>query len=88
MSGLKDLEKKIDGSNTKIDKLIDVMTDLLKFQARAEVMHETSSKRLEKVESKVDKLWDMVHKNSLIVNGAVGLLCLITGSTVSMFLGD
>ena len=77
------LEQKIDEQsvsiNGKMDKLIETMTTFVAFQARAEERHSNSNKRLEKLEVKMEKVWDMVHKNSLIVNAAVGLTSLFVG---------
>ena len=81
------LEQKIDKQNDKMDQLIETMTTFVAFQARAEERHSTSNRRLDKLESKVEKLWDMVHKNSLVVNGAIGATCLIGGSVATWILG-
>ena len=88
MSELKALEQKIDQSNSKMDKLIETMTTFIAFQARAEERHSSTSKRLEKLEELVAKLWDMVHKNSLIVNGAIGLICLVAGGSFSLMVSE
>ena len=88
MSELKALEQKIDQSNSKMDKLIETMTTFIAFQARAEERHTSTSKRLEKLEELVAKLWDMVHKNSLIVNGAIGLICLVAGGSFSLMVSE
>ena len=82
MSEIKDLGKKIDDSNTKMDRLIETMTTFIAFQARAEERHDSSSKRLEKLETLVDKLWLKVHTNSIKVNGAQWVACLIIGAAV------
>lgn len=78
MSDIERLERKIDEQSTsingKMDKLIETMTTFVAFQARAEERHSTSNQRLEKLEAKVDKLWDMVHRNALFVNGAVAIV--------------
>jgi len=71
MSELKALGQKIDQSNDKIDKLIETMTTFVAFQARAEERHDSTSRRLVKLEDMTAKLWDMVHRNALFVNGAV-----------------
>ena len=71
MSELKALGQKIDQSNDKIDKLIETMTTFVAFQARAEERHDSTSRRLIKLEDMTAKLWDMVHRNALFVNGAV-----------------
>ena len=87
MSDIQRLEQKIDKSNDKMDKLIETMTTFIAFQARAEERHTSTSSRLEKLEELVSKLWDMVHKNALIVNAAVGFGCLVIGGLVSWYLG-
>ena len=80
MSELKALEQKIDSiadtavrSEHLYQGLLEQMTTFVSFQARAEERHV----RLEKVETRVDKLWDMVHKNSLVVNGVVAVVVAI-----------
>lgn len=80
MSELKILGQKIDSvaasatrSETLYQGLLEQMTTFVAFSARAEERHI----RLEKVETRVDKLWDMVHKNSLIVNGVVFVVTAI-----------
>jgi len=91
MSDIQRLEQKIDKQNDqmngKMDKLIETMTTFVAFQARAEERHANNNKRLDKLEELVAKLWDMVHKNSLIVNGAVGVGCLVIGAGISWALG-
>lgn len=75
------LEQKIEsqGADTsqKLDKLIETMTTFVAFQARAEERHSTSSKRIEKLEEKMEKVWDMVHRNALFLNGAVAIVTAI-----------
>ena len=78
MNDIEKLEQRIDA---KFDKLIDTMnklsetmTTFIGFQSRAEERHINSSILLKKLEAKVDKLWDMVHKNSLVVNGVVAVV--------------
>ena len=75
------LEQKIDEQsssiNGKMDKLIETMTTFVAFQARAEERHSTSNKRLEKLEIKMEKVWDMVHRNALFLNGAVAIVTAI-----------
>jgi len=98
MSELKALEQKIDSLHsrhdestgrmeTAIEKMSQSIETFVAFSARAEERHSTSSARLDKYESKLETLWDMVHKNSLVVNGAIGLLCLIVGGSVSFVMG-
>ena len=77
MSGNEKLEQKIDDTNSKMDKLIETMTTFVAFQSRAEERHEYTTKAQNKLEARVDKLWDMVHKNSLIVNAAVAVVTAI-----------
>jgi len=77
MSELKDLGQKIDKSNDKIDKLIETMTTFVAFQARAEERHDSTSRRLLKLEEMIAKLWDMVHRNALFVNGAVAVVTAV-----------
>ena len=97
MSELKALELKIDNlhdrhdeSTVRMERSIGKMSESIEtfvaFSARAEERHSTSSARLDKFETKLEKLWDMVHKNSLVVNGVIGLLCLVVGSYVSWLL--
>lgn len=87
MSDIQRLEQKIDHSDTKLDKLIETMTTFIAFQARAEERHSSTSDRLLKLEELVAKLWDMVHKNSLFVNGALGLGGIIIGAMATKYLG-
>lgn len=86
MSDEQRLEQKIDKQNDKLDKLVETMTTFIAFQARSEERHTTSNDRLEKVEDRLDTLWDMVHKNSLILNAAWGFACLIVGGLVTWVL--
>lgn len=83
------LEQKIDEQsvsiNGKMDKLIETMTTFVAFQARAEERHSNSNKRLEKLEARMDTVWDLVHKNSLIVNAAVGCVSLLAGGFLTWF---
>jgi len=77
MSELETLGQKIDQSNSKIDKLIETMTTFVAFQARAEERHDSTSRRLIKLEDVTSTLWDMVHRNALFVNGAVFIVTSI-----------
>lgn len=74
MSELERLSRKIDKSNDKIDTLVETMTAFVAFQARAEERHDDTARRIGKLEDLVDSLWDMVHKNSILVNGAVAVV--------------
>lgn len=98
MSDIQRLEQKIDSQNSsmneKMDKLIETMTTFVAFQARAEERHANGSDRFDKIEARQDKaddklskIWDMVHKNSIVVNGAIGFGCLLVGSVATWLLG-
>lgn len=57
------------------------LNELLKFQVvteeRNQQRHEFEQrigKRLDRIEERVSTLWDMVHKNSLVVNGVVAVV--------------
>jgi len=70
------------------------LNELLKFQVRTEERnnqrHEFEKRiatRTDKLEDKVSTLWDMVHKNSIVVNGAIGFGCLVAGSVATWLLG-
>ena len=63
----------------------DGLTSLLAFQARAEERHENSNAKIEKLEVRVDTLWDMVNKNSLIVKAGLIVLSLLSGGLISWF---
>ena len=97
MSELKALEQKIDSLHDKhnestlrmessIGKMASSVEKFVISSALSEERHSTSSARQDKFENKLEKLWDMVHKNSLVVNGVIGLLCLVVGSYVSWLL--
>ena len=77
MSELKALKQTIDQSNSKIDKLIETMTTFVAFQARAEERHDSTSRRLAKLEDVTTKLWDLVHRNALFVNGAIAVVTIV-----------
>lgn len=94
MSELKALEQKIDmlhdqhgestvRMETSISKMSESIQTFVAFSARAEERHSTTSARLDKFESKLETLWDMVHKNSLVVNAAIGLICLAAGGFIT-----
>lgn len=96
MSDIQRLEQKIDDFNSRhlastermessIGKMSDSIVTLVGFQARAEERHKSSNIRLDKLEAKIEKLWDMVHKNSLIVNAALGIGGLIVGGVITWF---
>lgn len=59
------------------------VASLMQFQATQEERH----KRFEKLEAKVEKLWDMVHKNALIVNGGLMIAGIILGAVTTWMLG-
>ena len=87
MSELKALEQKIDSLHDKHnDSTLRMESSIGKMASSVEKRHSTSSARQDKFENKLEKLWDMVHKNSLVVNGVIGLLCLVVGSYVSWLL--
>ena len=88
MSELKALEQKIDNlhdrhaeSTERMERSITKMSESIEtfvaFSARAEERHSTTSIRLDKFESKLEILWDMVHKNSLFVNGGVAVVTAV-----------
>ena len=87
MSSIERLEQKIDSSNDKMDKLVETMTTFIAFQARAEERHTSTDSRISKLEELVAKLWDMVHKNALIVNGALGICGIIVGAVAAKYWG-
>ena len=98
MSELKALEQKIDMLHTQhgestvrmersISKMSESIETFVAFSARAEERHSTSTARLDKFEDKLEVLWDMVHKNSLIVNGALIIASLLIGGGVTWLLG-
>ena len=98
MSELKALEQKIDILHTQhgestmrmersIGKMSESIETFVAFSARAEERHSTSTARLDKFEDKLETLWDMVHKNSLIVNGALIIASLLIGGGVTWLLG-
>lgn len=67
------------------------LNELLKFQVvteeRNQHRHEFEQRmgnRQDKLEDRVATLWDMVHKNSLIVNGAV---CIVTAIAIWVIKG-
>lgn len=97
MSELRALEQKIDmlhnqhGESTvrmeqSIGKMSESIETFVAFSARAEERHSTHSARLDKFEDKLETLWDMVHKNSLVVNGGIGLVCLAAGGAITWLL--
>lgn len=72
-----------------LEKISDSMVTFVGFQTRAEERHSNMNQRLEKLETqaitrfekledRVDKLWDMVHKNSLVVNGIVAVVTAVS----------
>ncbi len=94
MSGYEALEQKIDNLHVRhsestermensIEKMSESIQTFVAFSARAEERHSSSSKRIDKIETKLEKLWDMVHKNSLVVNAAIGFVCLTIGGIFS-----
>jgi putative N-acetylmannosamine-6-phosphate epimerase len=87
MSDIDRLEQKIDSTNDKMDKLVEAMTTFIAFQARAEERHQSTDNRINKLEELVSKLWDMVHKNALIVNGALAVCGIIVGAVAAKYLG-
>lgn len=63
------------------DETNKTLNKLLRFQVvteeRNQQRHEFEQrigKRMDKIEDKVSTLWDMVHKNSLVVNGVVAVV--------------
>ena len=94
MADLSALEQKIDNlhirhseSTERMEKSIGKMSESIEtfvaFSARAEERHSTNTKRMDKLEDRLEILWDMVHKNSLIVNGALILISLGVGGFAS-----
>lgn len=98
MSDIKILEQKIDShievqkaSNdrveTTLEKIGESLVALVGFQARAEERHHNTTKTMEKLQARVDKLWDMVHRNSLVVNGVVAVVTAVAIWLVRGWLG-
>ncbi len=87
MTDIQRLEQKIDASNDKMDKLVETMTTFIAFQSRAEERHISTSSRLEKLEEMTAKLWDMVHKNAIVVNGALAIVGIVIGALASRYFG-
>jgi hypothetical protein len=96
MSDVQRLEQKIDllherhidstvRMEASIEKMSESVQTFVAFQARAEERHASNNARLDKVETKLERLWDMVHKNSLIVNAALGITGLIVGGFITWF---
>ena len=67
-------------TNRTLNKLIEV-------SVRNEERQEHSAAGLKRLGDKVDVLWDMVHKNSLIVNGALIVTSLAVGGGLTFLMG-
>lgn len=68
-----------------VTKMSDSMEALMVFQARAEERHGVTGDRLDKVETRTDKLWDMVHRNAQVANVAIGALGIAGGYFIKGF---
>ncbi len=87
MTDVSKLEQKIDSQNSKIDTLVETMTTFVSFQARAEERHSYTKETLDKLVERVDTLWDMVHRNALIVNGAVAIVTAVSIWIIKGYIG-
>jgi len=81
--------QEIKGELAETNKLMRTLTEVSirneERQANSSEALERLGGRLEKYEDKLSTLWDMVHKNSLIVNGALILASSVVGGGITYY---